>query len=621
MPTATVQQAFELALQHHQAGRLGDAETLYRQILAMQPKHADALHLLGVVAHQSGRHDLAVTWIHQAIDLSPGNDHAHSNLGEVYYTTGRLDDAIASYQRAIELNPGFAVAHYNLGNALARRGQTEEAILAYRRAIQLQPDFPRAYYNWGNALRERGLLDEAIAAYRRALELQPDYVEAENNLGNAFKEQGRVEEAIAAYRRGLAANPQHAGLRSNVIYALHFHPGGDTRMIFEAQRQWNQQIGAPLQRGLWPYANDRSPDRRLRIGYVSPDFRDHVIGRNLLPLFQGHNHRQFEILIYAGVVRADGLTEEFRRCSDQWRNTIGVADEVLTEMIRQDGVDLLVDLTQHMGDNRLPVFARQPAPVQVSFAGYPESTGLEAIGYRISDRWLEGGSAGEAIGRQEQVCLLDSFWCYQPHGVPVAVQGLPARENGWVTFGNLNNFAKVNEPVLELWARVLGQVAASRLVLLSALGSHRQRTLEFLAGHGVEAHRVEFVEPRAHAAYLELYQRLDIVLDPFPYNGHTTSLDALWMGVPVVSLAGRTRVSRGGLSILNNLGLPELVAFTEGDYLSIATELAHDLPRLATLRATLRPRMEASVLMDAPRFARQIEAAYRTMWRQWCARL
>jgi protein O-GlcNAc transferase len=289
------------------------------------------------------------------------------------------------------------------------------------------------------------------------------------------------------------------------------------------------------------------------------------------------------------------------------------------------------------------MFARRPAPVQVSFAGYPETAGVEAIEYRISDRWLE---AEENPGRErspsvphlrcasrdatersasvpypdgkERVFLVDSFWCYDPCGVDLLPNALPAQANGWLTFGSLNNFCKINEPVLRLWARVLGAVKASRLILLSARGSHRQRVIDLLAQAGVKAERVDFVEPCPRLAYLELYHQLDIVLDAFPYNGHTTSLDALWMGVPVVSLAGDRPVSRAGLSQLSNLGLQEFVARSETEYVEIATGLAHDLPRLAELRRVLRARMEASVLMDAERFTRGIEAAYRTMWRQWC---
>jgi predicted O-linked N-acetylglucosamine transferase (SPINDLY family) len=317
------------------------------------------------------------------------------------------------------------------------------------------------------------------------------------------------------------------------------------------------------------------------------------------------------------VVRPDELTEEFRRHAQEWRNTAGVGDEALAEMIRRDGVDILVDLTQHLAGNRLPVFARKPAPVQVSFAGYPDGTGLEAIEYRISDRYLEAGAAEEGVGKKEQLYLIDSFWCYDPCGIEVEVNELPAEENKGVTFGSLGNFSKVNDAVLKLWARVLGKVKRSRLVMWSPAGSHRQRTLEVLEKDGIEAHRVEFVEFRPRRDYLELYHRLDIVLDTAPYNGHTTSLDALWMGVPVVSLAGRTPVSRAGLSQLTNLGLPELVARSETEYVRIAESLASDLPHLALLRSTLRARMQASTLMDAPRFARNVETAYRSIWQAW----
>jgi len=296
-----------------------------------------------------------------------------------------------------------------------------------------------------------------------------------------------------------------------------------------------------------------------------------------------------------------------------------VGDEALAGMIRGDGVDILVDLAQHTAGHRLTVFARQPAPVQVSFLGYPESAGLEAIEYRISDRFLEGGSADEAAaGRKERVVLIDSFWCYDPCGIEVEVKGQPANENATVAFGCLNNFCKVNEQTLKLWARVLGKAKDSRFIMRSPGGSHRRRTLEIFAREGVAGGRVEFVKSSPRRQYLEMYHRLDIVLDTFPYNGHTTSLDALWMGVPVVSLAGKTPVSRAGLSQLNHVGLPELAAHSEEEYARIAVDLASNLPRLAQLRATLRQRMETSVLMDGRRFARNMEAAYRSMWQRWC---
>jgi predicted O-linked N-acetylglucosamine transferase (SPINDLY family) len=348
-----------------------------------------------------------------------------------------------------------------------------------------------------------------------------------------------------------------------------------------------------------------------------------------MPLFKLRSSAEFELICYSGVPQGDDLTGEFRRAADLWRCTVGLTDGQLAEMILGDRVDILVDLSQHMAGNRLPTFALKPSPIQLSFAGYPESTGTETIGYRISDPYLEGqtkcdgwqiGWKSNSDGTSEQVFLIESFWCYEPGALQIQPTPLPAREQGRVTFGCLNNFCKVNDALLRLWARLLGRVPDSRMMILCGFGSHRQRTVAIFAAEGVASQRLEFVEPQPRSKYLELYHRLDIALDPFPYGGHTTSIEALWMGVPVVSLTGERAVSRAGLSILNNLGLPELVAFSEDEYVRIAVNLANDLPRLAELRRTLRSRMERSVLMDGPRFARQIEAAYRAMWREWCVK-
>jgi len=767
MPAVTIPAALELAVQHHEAGRLVDAEVIYRQILAVQPNHAEAHHLLGVIAHQAGRDEAAVELIGRAIQLGMETAAAHSNLGEAYRRLGRLDEAIAAYRRALEINPELAAVHFNLGSALTekgeidgavaalrralqlnpdhaeacsnlgaclaeqgqvvaaiaeyrralslkpdlpeanfnlgvaltRQGQVEEAIAAYRRATELRPEHAEAHqnlgaalcdqgqleaavaalsralelrpgsaeahYNLGNALREQGRPDEAAAAYRRAIELKPDYREPQNNLANTHKAQGRLEEAIAAFRCAAECSWADAAMQSNLILTLHFVPGLEARVIQEEQARWNRRFSDPVKPFLRPHVHDRDPERRLRIGYVSADLRDHTLGRNLMPLFRRHDHRRFEVIGYAGVAHPDHLTDQIRAHADQWRSTVGLPDETLAEMIRQDGVDILVDLSLHTARNRLPVFAREPAPVQVSFAGYPGSTGVDGIGYRISDKYLEADAGIEAgasemgdgnaecgvrsaeceiptqrctagsasqigdsgpdiphsafqIPHSERVFLIDSFWCYDPCGMEVAVNGLPAKAGGRITFGSLNNFTKINEPVLKLWSRLMKEAAGSRLLLLSPRGSHRQRTLETLQREGVAEDRVEFIEPRPRQEYLELYHQVDVMLDPFPYGGHTTSLDAMWMGVPVVSLAGAQIVSRAGLSQVSNLGLQELVAFSEDEYVRIALDLAGDLPRLAELRATLRSRMAASVLMDGERFARGIENACRAMWRQWC---
>ncbi len=315
--------------------------------------------------------------------------------------------------------------------------------------------------------------------------------------------------------------------------------------------------------------------------------------------------------------RHDDLTDRFRVHADVWRDTAALSDEQLASQVREDGIDILVNLTLHMARNRLLVFARKPAPVQVTFAGYPGTTGLDAIDYRITDRHLDPPGLFDHCYSEKSIRLPDSFWCYDPLESDAAVNALPAAANGRVTFGCLNNFCKVNPLVFKLWARVLKAVEPSRLLILADEGSHRRRTLDLLAKEGVPSERMEFVAHQPRPRYLTYYHGIDIGLDTVPYNGHTTSLDSFWMGVPVVTLVGQTVVGRAGFSQLMNLGLPELIAASPEQYVRIAAELAGDLPRLADLRATLRQRMGASPLMDAPRFARNVEAAYQAMWRRF----
>jgi len=660
MGLPSIQQTFDLAFQYHQAGRLKEAEPLYRQVLAQQPKHIDALHLLGVIAHEVGRHDAAVELIRQALALEPDWADAHYNLGNALKDTGQLDQAMAAWRRACALRPDYAQAYNNLGNALKEKGRLEEAVAAYRQALTVKPDLsqaycnlstalrlqgqadqaivvcrqaiarngnvPEAYGNLGDALKDKGYLDQAIAAYRQAIALKPNYPEAYNNLGNALKSQGYLDAAIAAYRQALAVAPSSLTAGNNLVYGIHFHPGFDALAIARETHRWYQQYAEPLKKYIQHpaahsgrgHVNDPSPDRRLKIGYVSPDFRDHCQSFFTIPLFSHHDHQNFQIVCYAQVLRPDALTARIQGYADAWRNTVGLSDARLAEQIRQDQIDILVDLTLHMDGSRLLVFARKPAPVQVTWLGYPGSTGLTAIDYRLSDPYLDPPGMDESVYAEQTIRLPDSFWCYDPlHGRELPVNSLPALQKGFVTFGWLNNFCKINDDVVAAWTQVLRKVQGSRLLLLAPEGEHRRRMLDQLAKERVAPSRVDFVPRQSRDAYLQLYHRIDVSLDSFPVNGHTTSLDSLWMGVPVVSLVGQSPMGRAGWCQLSNLGLTELAGQTPEQFVQIAVNLANDLPRLRELRTTLRQRMEASPLMDAPRFARNIEAAYRQMWRKY----
>jgi predicted O-linked N-acetylglucosamine transferase (SPINDLY family) len=600
--------------------KLDEAIEAYRQAVAQRPDYAEAHNNLGIALQDRGMVEEAIVACRRSIELRPGDARAHTNLGNAWLRLGKWSEAQAAYRQALERNPGGAAAYDSLGTALSGEGRLAEAVACYEQAMQLAPGFAQAHNNLGNARLAQGRLDAAAACYRKAVELKPDFAEAHNNLGTVCKDQGKLDEALACYRRATELMADYAAAGSNLLYAMLFHPAYDVAALDEAHRNWQTRYAAPLRRSIREPSNDRTPTRRLRVGYVSPDLRDHVVGRNLLPLLRAHDRREIEVFCYSDVTSADAVTGQFQAVSDAWRDIAGMADARVAELVRADAIDILVDLTLHMSGNRLLVFARKPAPVQVTFAGYPGTTGLTAIDYRLTDRCLDPPESDDRHYSERSVRLRDTFWCYDPQTDQPPVGPLPAMARGHVTFGCLNNFSKITAPSVNAWCEVLRRVDRSRITLLAQPGGHRQELLDRFAALGIGADRISFVEPRPRPEYLALYQAIDVGLDTSPYNGHTTSLDAFWMGVPVVTLVGRTVVGRAGVSQLTNLGLAELAADTPEAFVRIAVELASDLPRLAYLRATLRERMQRSPLMDAPRFARSVEAAFRMMWRAWCER-
>jgi predicted O-linked N-acetylglucosamine transferase (SPINDLY family) len=582
MPEQSVEQAFALALEHHRAGRLAEAEQGYRAILARAPQHADSLNLLGVIALQAGNLPSALALVQLAVQLRPDAAVCRNNLGQVLERHGRDDEAARCYETAIALDPGYAEAHNNLGVLRARRDRLAEADAHYRKAIELDPNYAEPHTNRGNLLKDRGELDAAIGCYRRAIEIRPDLSQ----------------------------------LHSNLLLTLHYHPGCSPADLEREHRAWAERHVAPLVPARRPHPNAPDPDRRLRIGYVSPDFREHPVARFMLPLLREHDRRQFEVFAYSDVASPDPVTAMVRRHVDQWRDVAMLGDERLAAAVRADGIDILVDLAAHSGHNRMLTFARKPAPVQVTYLAYCSTTGLDAIDYRVTDRFLD--PPGEASHYTEtSLHLPHCYWCYS---APPLGRTTAERLTGPPTFGCLNNFAKVTDVTLELWTRLLERVPEARLLIYARTEPHRERVRRALRAAGLDASRAEFVGYQSLAAYLETYREIDVALDPHPYGGGTTSCDALFMGVPVVTLAGRTAVSRAGTTLLGNVGLDDLVARSSEQYVDLAAKLIRDAERLAELRRGLRARLEASPIMDAPRFARDFEAALKYAWRAWCQR-
>ncbi|HTU92377.1 MAG TPA: tetratricopeptide repeat protein [Gemmataceae bacterium] len=599
-------------------GQRTEAIACFQQAIAVRPDFAEALYNLGIALRADGQPAEAITACRRAVALLPGFVEAWNNLGVLLQETGQLPEALAVLARVLEIRPKYPEAHCNMGNALKQAGRWKEAIDSYGRAIAQRPEYPEAYANLGIALRLVGQSDEALRALRTALILRPDLAEAYNNLGNVLKDRGEIEEAINCYQQAMTLQPSNPVAGSNRLYALLFHPGYDTPTILHEHLLWAERHAHWLAQQVRPYENDQSPDRRLRIAYFSAEFRDHVIGYNTWPLFREHDHGSFELFCYSDVAHPDSITEQFRSRADGWREVCGWSDERLTQLVRQERIDVLIDTTLHMSNNRLLVFARKPAPVQVTFLGYPGTTGLEVMDYRLTDPYLDPPGQTDTNYVERSVRLPYSFWCYDPLVGGPPISPLPAVANGFVTFGCLNNFCKVNAETFHLWAQVLNAVPSSRLLLLSRQGSHRQATTNQLVQRGIDASRLQFVDPQPREQYLRVYHRIDVGLDTLPYNGHSTSLDSLWMGVPVVTLIGQTVVGRAGFSQLSNLGLVELVAESKDQFIEIAKQLAFDLPRLAELRRGLRQQMEQSPLMKAVPFTRAVEEAYRQMWRKWC---
>ncbi len=484
--------------------------------------------------------------------------------------------------------------------------------------MHIEPRLIEAYNHLATLFNGAGQPDAAAEYCRRGLAQAPDSPALYGNMAIALKLQGRTAEAIPLARRAVELWPESAMAHSNLLYDLLADASYSPEQVLAEHRAWAARHAEPLTRAAQPHANDRTPDRRLRVGYVSPYFREHAVNYFFEPILAAHDHRQFEIFCYSDVRAADTATARLRAAADAWRDVRRVSDDELARRVRDDAIDILVDLSGHIAGNRLLALARRPAPVQVSYLGYQATTGMTAIGYRLTDEQADPPGLTESFYTERLVRLPRSFFCYRPADEP-PVDPLPALAAGHVTFGSFNNYFKVNGEVLDTWLEVLERVPRSRLLVLAYRGGYAEQQLaERAARRGVDPARIEMCDKRSRREFGRLVARADIALDPFPFNGHTTSCDALWLGVPVVMMRGRTYVSRFGGSVLVNVGLEHQIADSRAAYVDAAVRLASDLPALAALRGELRPRMAASPLLDAAAFTRNLEQAYRQMWRTWC---
>jgi tetratricopeptide (TPR) repeat protein len=587
-----------------------------------EPAMLDHRYFAAVELINAGRDGEATAALKSILDEDPRHAHALRRMAWMCHKRGDNAEAERALTASLEREPNSPEAHHNLGLVLATLGRNEEAEQSYRRGLALKPNSVDGHNNLGVLLESVGRYDEAEASYRRAIGIAPTVPHLHNNLGVLLKESGRLAESLAAHRRAVKIEPRLPAGRSNLLYTLNYHETVSAEELHAEHVAWGNSEAVRFPTAGSRFANSPDPARRLRIGYVSADFRHHSVAFFFAPLIAAHDRGAVEVFLYSNDARADAMTARIKAHADHWVPIHHLSDEQAAVRIREDAIDVLVDLSGHTSHNRMNLFARKPAPLAVSWLGYPNTTGLAAIDYRFTDAVADPPGEADRLHTERLVRLEPGFLCYAAPDDAGPVAPLPALAAGHVTFGSFNNVAKLSPATIGLWARLMREVPDARLVLKASQFKDRGTRERFAAAFataGIGTDRLTILPPHATTAgHLAAYGQVDIALDPLPYNGTATTCEALWMGVPVVTLRGARHAARVGASILTAVGLEHLIAPTPEEYIAIAAALARDRAALAALRASLRERMRASPLCDGAGFARAVEDAYRTMWRDWC---
>lgn len=603
------------------AGQLQEARDLLIKVCELDKLDTEARLTLGVIYGKLAMHALAAGCFSQVIKIQPNLASAHFNLGITLREQDQFKDAVSAFRKTSELDPNYPTAQECLALALISVMDYEGAVGVYLHILAHNPASAEAHSNLGSVYQRLGRLEEAVTSYRKAQQINPAI--GYENLGSALVAQGKFEEAITCYREGVAKNPRNCRAYSNLLMTMNYVPHLPAEEIFKEHVGWGKTCGCAPVKG--EFCNDPDPDRKLRIGYVSPDFLEHSVAYFIEPLLARHNPQHVEVYCYTNIppVHYDSVTRRIQSLAHGWRDTSKMSAEQTAARVRNDSIDILVDLSGHTANNSLQVFALRPAPIQLTYLGYPNTTGMEAMGYRLTDS-IADPSGVDQFYTEKLIRLPGCFLCYRPPQNSPEVVELPAARRGFVTFGSFNNLSKMNDEVLAAWAEILRRVPDSRLFLKNASlqdPATRERIAGFFGERGIEPSRLEMRAVTATTLeHLALYGVVDLALDTFPYNGTTTTCEAIWMGVPVVTLRGSTHAGRVGASLLTPLAMDEWVSDSLEQYIQCAVEWAGNIKRLAGLRGELRERLLRSPLTDELGFTEKVEAAYRQIWREWCDR-
>ena len=600
-------------------GELDDAHDCFSRAIEYRQTYAEAYNNRALIRLLQKKQDEALADVRSALALKPAFPAALAMRGSVLVAKGEFDNSIAWFKQAIAVEPRCIEAHNNLGSCLLQLNRVDEAINHYEEAIRLSDENRQAesLFNLGTALVCRNSLDRAIETFGKVLESEPGHLGARNNLGMALQNKGQAEDAVVAYGQALAINPEYAAALSNKLTAMHYVTAYTNADMLKVARDYGAVFG---RREIRPIAGrDLAPERKLRVGYVSGDFNAHPVAFYILRCLEAHDRRNFEIYCYSNCADVDSATEEIRRRSDRWREISGITDAEADELIRADEIDILVDLAGHTNKMRLALFGWRPAPIQVAWIGYFGTTGLPTMDYLLLDP-ISAPTGADEWYSESLVRLPYGRFCYTAPPVNISPSTPPCLANGFVSFGCFNNVTKLSSETIDLWAMLLRALPDARLILkwkTLSEPSVRNRLADMFAAAAVNPERIEFRGGSPYDVMLGQYNDVDIALDPFPFGGATTSCEALWMGVPVITLPGEKLASRQTLGFLHYMGHAELAAASREDYVARAIALARDPERLRQLRRCLRSEMETSPFCDGQKFTTALEAAYRQMWRRY----
>ncbi len=615
MTNIKIEKTFDQALQNHKKNNFQVAENLYKDVLKIDPSHFQSIFLLGTLSITIKNFDRAIQLLNQAILIQPNHAQSYSNLGAVYKELGKTENAMSYYQKAINIKPDYADAHNNLGVVFNELDEIQKAITCYQKAINIKPDYAEANYNLGNALHKLNKHQEAIICYQKAINIKPDYADANYNLGNVLTAVGEFQKAIICYRKAIDSKKNYALAYNNMLFAFLYLETADPKFCLLQAKEFRSSL-KPINDDLLKKYQFNTKPKKIKIGFVSGDFREHPVGFFLQNTLSHLKNENLELIAYSNSKTKDSISIKLKSYFTNWRQIESLSNMDVINTIRKDGVHILVDLSGHSDQNRLPIFINKPAPIQASWISYPATTGIPEIDYMIGDRLVTPKNESKHFA--EKIFRLPNMWvCFTPPDFDVEISEPPVIKNGYITFGSFNNLSKINKRVIFLWSKVLKSVPKSKLFLKTKQLNDsylKKKIIDEFKENGIDLNSIILEGGSARSKLLNSYNKIDIALDPFPYSGGVTSLEAIWMGVPVLTKKGFRFVSHTTECINHNSGMSDWVANDEDEYVKKAIKFSTNIKLLVEINKNLRRKALESPLFNSALFVKQLNNAFWEMW-------